>query len=565
MQVSWFDRLQGSWVRVAQISLGMILATGPVYGANDFCADVYKGGKFGPLKIQPAFLSIGTFNHAPSGGSYDGLVISSFFHIIRNPTGLGTVGWFERDQVARISGIGFRSPAWFNPNTDVEVLTDLDLANPVKPSAAGQTNWPNEAQRVPNGILAFEAIVVPQGFHPAGPPGRLTLINLDDPLRQEYVIDQSTQAAAACPTAPYNATNRPRFYHLVKWIDMNEDGLKDAVTVRSGFKVSGTFCIPPGGEVVWFKNPGATIDPNVEWEEHEISGYPSSTYSADISLDFYDFEGDGVPEIVANRFFAVTSPVVVPSNISIFGAPIGQSWATVNPVSNPARIKVISNDQGQPFGVQIADLNRDGRMDVLATNHQGDNCFSVTLSPVPGRVYALEQPLSGDIFNDPWVTHILKDNIRPNPTFPTPTAGPGRLAPGLAQPFWASAWNENFYRPWILVGGDEAGKVWVLKPATENANDWNYLSSTIFDINDYYGPNTTQTLGSAPAPTVGEQISTIGTPAVRYDRSWGWDSYAEVYIPVFEGRDIHRINFRPLGAAKKIVCPPDVAVACPVP
>jgi len=85
----------------------------------------------------------------------------------------------------------------------------------------------------------------------------------------------------------------------------------------------------------------------------------------------------------------------------------------------------------------------------------------------------------------------------------------------------------------------------------------------IFDINDTYGANTTQSF-SAPAPATGVSISTIGGPAWRYDRDWAWGSYAEIYIPVFEGRDVHRITFRPRSASQKIVCPADGALACPV-
>jgi len=57
------------------------------------------------------------------------------------------------------------------------------------------------------------------------------------------------------------------------------------------------------GEVVWFKNPGGAIDPNTEWEEYVVSGFPNNIPSADISLDVADLEGDGVPEIVGGNFF----------------------------------------------------------------------------------------------------------------------------------------------------------------------------------------------------------------------------------------------------------------------
>jgi hypothetical protein len=182
---------------------------------------------------------------------------------------------------------------------------------------------------------------------------------------------------------------------------------------------------------------------------------------------------------------------------------------------------------------------------------------------VPGRVYALEPPANGDIFGSPWITHILKDNIRPNPTYPTPLGGPGRLAPGLAQEFSPTPFDEARKKPWVLVGGDEASKVWLLKPKTQATDDWDYDSAVIFDINDYYGANTTQSL-TAPAPSVGVSISTIGGVSWRYDRGWTWGSYAEIYIPVFEGRDIHRISFRNLGEARQVACPTDGALACPV-
>lgn len=578
-------------LRPALTLIGSLLVLAPTAGqANDFCPDVYEAGKF-RVNFSPSFLSIQKFDH-PNGNTYDGLLFSSFYNVIKNPEGTSAVGFYQRDLVARIQGIAYRSPAWFNANRDVEVLTDLDLPPIVEPlplenalaqnSGPGQQVWPNQTSRVPDGILPFEAVVSPQGFHPTPQPGRLTLINLDDANKTEYLIDQSLQVAGAggCladDNPNHNPNVRPRFYHAVKWYDMDSDGLKDAITVRSGFKVSGAFCIPPPGEVVWFKNPGAGIDPATEWEEHTIAGFnlgptppgEDSRYSADIELDIADLEGDGVPEIIGGLFFT-SGAFFTPTDkaIEIYGAPVGASdWSTVNPETNPARIAVISNysTNGPTFGLKFADLNRDGKLDILATNHQTDNCFPRTQTAVPGRVYALEQPASGDIFNDPWVQHTLKDNIRPNPTYPAPNndpAFPGRLAPGPAKVFWPTPWDENFNKPWILVGGDEASKIWVLRPESQDPTNWNYESAVIFDINDYYGPNTSQTF-SAPPPATGVSISTVGSPTWRYDRPWAWGSYAEIYVPVFEGRDIHRISFRPLDPSKKITCPPDEQIACP--
>ena len=567
-------------LRFALLALGAAAVILPGNSqANDFCPDVYEGGTLG-LNFNPTFTHVDKMKFGSN--KYDGLVISSFFNAIKPPDGSSAIGYFERDLVARITGIGYRAQSWWNPN-QAEILSDLDVVSPVAPSALGQTVWPNESQMVPDGILPFEAIVVPEGFHTTPQAGRITLINLDDPGRETYLIDTSIQTPGESPCAfdddpNFNPLLRPRFYHLVKWADMNDNGLKDAVTVRSGFKVSGAFCAPPAGEVVWFENPGEAIDPNTEWVEHVIAGVSfgpnppgeDSRYASDISIDVADLDGDGVPEIIGGTFFTSGSFFTATDKaIEIYGAPVGAtSWDGVDPSTNPARIAIISTntDNGPTFGLRFVDLNRDGKLDILATNHQTDNCFPRTQTVVPGRVYALEQPASGDLFNDPWVQHTLKDDIRPNPTYPAPgnnPAFPGRLAPGLAQEMWPTPYDEFLYKPWILVGGDEASKVWLLKASSEDPNDWNYDSSVIFDINDYYGANTSQSF-TAPPPATGVSISTIGGPSWRYDRAWSWGSYAEIYVPVFEGRDIHRITFRPLDSSKKISCPADGQLACPV-
>ena len=78
--------------------------------------------------------------------------------------------------------------------------------------------------------------------------------------------------------------------------------------------------------------------------------------------------------------------------------------------------------------------------------------------------------------------------------------GPGRLAPGRVKAFWPVRSMADVLKPWIIVGGDEASKVWVLKPRDQDPNDWKYRSAVIFDINDFYGPNTSQMLTAPPPP-----------------------------------------------------------------
>jgi hypothetical protein len=385
--------------------------------------------------------------------------------------------------------------------------------------------------------------VIPQGFHPALSPGRLTAVDVATGV--EYVIHQSSQAAGGF-TFPLAPDNSPRFYHRAVFHDMNGDGLEDIVTVRSGFRVVPSV-YPPFSELVYFTNPGTALSASTPWQEHVLFGGPAAGFlGPDIHLAMHDFESDGVPEIVATHFFSGASPQN--GKIVLYGAPAGGSWSEVDALhARLPRVAVLSSDQGIPFDIQVSDLNFDGRADILATNHQPDGCSAQNAMSVPGRVYALEAPSSGDVFTQPWATHILLDNIRPNPTLP---GGSPRAAPGRAQVFWPLRGLDGLTRPWIVVGGDEAGKVWMLRPQSggDVRDQWSYQSSVVFDINATYGAGTTQT----PRPP-GITLSTVGSLAVRYDRP-GPFGVAEFYVPVFEAQEIHILGFRPGRRGERRTC-----------
>jgi hypothetical protein len=543
------------WFRVLSLTAPvatLVLLSASTAQAANYCPAVWKKAVL-PFNFNPAFTHIDKFN-MPGGGQQDGLLVSSFYNVTKDPTGTTVTGTFSRDLVARVPGLDTLDFNTFDKDSNVEVLTDLG-GPPYK------TNWPNHISRVPDGVVPFEAVLSPQGFLVAEAPGRLSLINMDSPSRQEYIVNQTTALAdAPCDDS---AANKPRFYHDVAYADMDADGDKDIVTVRSAFKPigPGSFCAF-FGDLVYFENPGTAINPNTEWVEHTLFGTPTVVNGPDLSIRMYDFDNDGVPEVVASHFFNRNGAV------RIYGAPVGMKWSDVDPVNGPLvrQANVATSNQGKPFGFEIVDLNLDGKVDILLTNHQSDNCFVATQTAVPGRVIALEQPASGNYFAGAaaWPLHILKDNIYPNPTVPIPNVGPGRLAPGLAVAFTPIAGQQGLVKPWIVVGGDEASKVWLLTPkiATSKTN-WEYLSAVVFDINDYYGPGSSQTIMGPSGISPGEVISTIGTPSVRYD-SAGATARTQIYIPVFEAKAIHVLTLRPGSTADRVACPPDVREACPV-
>ncbi|WP_144391508.1 hypothetical protein [Pleionea sediminis] len=504
------------------VSSALVVQSLASFAGGDSCPAVYKKAEI-KLPFNPAFTEVDRF--------YDGhgLTVTSFYNKdIRVPGGFA-----ERDLVARIPWINDYYSDNFDASRDMEIITDIDAA-----PGTSRTVWPNGVKRAPVDLVPFEAIIVAQGFLRTPAPGRLTLINISDPLKTEYVIHQSGMDGTM-----------PTFYHDFVVHDMDGDGKRDIVSLRSSFNVIlGT---PPFGELVWFKNPGDALSPNTAWEEHLLVGGPTVGFKGpDTHLEIHDFENDGIPEIVTTHFF--TGDSQAHGKIAIYGAPVGKNWADVNPMIMPARSATISGDQGLPFDIQIVDLNKDGRVDILATNHQPDACRP--FPTVPGRVYALEMPESGDIFQDAWPVHILLDNIRPQPSL-AGTQGLGRLAPGKATAFYMRQFDKYSYykKPHIVVGGDEAGKVWVLTPTH---NDWEYDSNVIFDINHHYGEGTTQTTTAA-----GVTVSTIGAVSVSYDNLF---ARANLFIPVFEGKEILVYTFN-RRYRERVACVEDTVLACPAP
>jgi hypothetical protein len=463
------------------------------------------------LDFNPSYVVYNSFHDGPA------LTVSSFFNVALNPDYMmGTTGFnpnasmftsWERDLVALISDLDADEP-------HVECLTD---------HATLDTVWPNEAEKAPNGVFPFEAVVVPEGWFAQKQPGQL--IAIDVQTEDMVVIHRSTM-------------EEPRFYHSIRFVDMDQDGLLDIVTVRSGFhmnprKPEAFAFSPPVGELVWFRNPGPIAIRN-SMEDGSAKGWQDIVLvdglGPDVYLDAKDMDGDGIPEIVATHYFSGTNNFEnttwgSPSRVTLYGAPQTERWDAVN-ASDPAapkpQVADIVMDQGMMFSVEIVDLDGDGRLDVLATNHQTQN------DPIDGRVFGIEPPASGRLFEDPWTIHILMDGIRPTDT---PPREPNfRMSPGAAKSFRSphSTLDDDVGKPWIAVSGDQASKAWVLKPAKEA---WVFEEELLLDINDYYGEGTTHTPQEDP---FGICISSIGTIGVREE-----EHAVILYVPVFEATDIH--------------------------
>ena len=259
--------------------------------------------KLGIIKLgfNPAFLAFAEFDEDGQA-----LVITSFFNVKFDlGTGPPRPVPLALDLVAKID---FNENKSFDQDevAEAQVLSDK---NPNVPPGHPKTVWPNEAIIAPDGVFPFKALVVAQGFLSAPFPGRLTAIDLTTISGgDEYIISQSIGLG-----------EESRFYHNSQFYDMDGDGLLDIISVRSGGRIFPIPKPPTVGELVWFKNPGASIDKNSSWEEFILV----SELGPDIEVTMYDFDEDGIPEFLTTHFFTG-------GKITIYGVEgEGKKWADV--------------------------------------------------------------------------------------------------------------------------------------------------------------------------------------------------------------------------------------------
>ena len=135
-----------------------------------------------------------------------------------------------------------------------------------------------------------------------------------------------------------------------------------------------------GGQVWWWRNPGGKYDPNVPWERHIIKGGGAHQHHDQI---FGDFKGTGKPQLV---FWNQGSKKVMIADIPA-DPRNAKEW--------PQAVVFDGNAQTQggayAEGVAAADIDGDGRLDILAGNfwfkHVEGNTFkAIRFADFGGRV-----------------------------------------------------------------------------------------------------------------------------------------------------------------------------------
>ena len=162
----------------------------------------------------------------------------------------------------------------------------------------------------------------------------------------------------------------------------------------------------------------------------------------DVHFQLYDFDKDGEEEIICTEFF-------------------NKRLTMLKMVDGEWEYTVIDDTVGAAFDLEVRDLDLDGTAEVLVPNHEADEKAAVL-------VYTVNTE-SGIEFT----RHTILEGIK------TIQGGIGSASPGKAEGFIADSNNPT--KPWVLVNGDGSQKAHLLKPKSEDANNWEYTEEILID------------------------------------------------------------------------------------
>lgn len=268
--------------------------------------------------------------------------------------------------------------------------------------------WPNEIEFAPASVArnGGDILVIPDGFLVPGKRDGGVYLERAGNLHRITPFKDST------------------FYHEVEWRDMDGDGNLDILTPRA--TLSGVFSASFAGEFMWYKNPGPSKMMSQEWEEHKIVDGP------DVICKTKEYKNGLVA--FCSQFWTGVGELVV-HGLSSTGV---HQWS-----------RVIDDNCIKCFSVKPVDLDGDGTLDLLVTNHADKKNESA--------VFGYEVPWD-NLESGSFKKHVLATNI-----FQTILGNTGVGAPGFPEAFHPKVGTTSGPKH-IVVPGDGSLDVWHLAP-----------------------------------------------------------------------------------------------------
>jgi len=226
--------------------------------------------------------------------------------------------------------------------------------------------------------------MVPDGFLvPGHSNGGLYIIKMDD--------EDITKTVS---TTKISEKKKGYFYHMGYWVDLNRDGRLDYITARSNAKKD-------GGELVWFEHPAEGLT-DATWTEHVVTAGP------DVGIQVLD-----------------DSDCPYRNEICVFAAEFFNEKVSIYRVSTKdgsfVQSALIDDEILSAYSVTYADLNGDGKKELMVNNHEKDDATN--------GIWAYQPPR--DWMHDKWTKRTLATDFKNAFSLTVPN-----MAPGFPYPFY---------------------------------------------------------------------------------------------------------------------------------
>ena len=171
------------------------------------------------------------------------------------------------------------------------------------------------------------------------------------------------------------------------------------------------------------------------------------------------------------------------------------------------RSRLLDDTIGPGFSCSWVDLNADGHLDLLVTNHAAEN----------GSVFAYSFS-SEDIVTAGVSRHVLATGFTPA------KIDKGKASPGDAMAFQPQ--TNLTGKPHIFVSGDNSNSIFLLTPKSKDPANWTYMLEQVQDFGADIG-----------RPSIGDVDG---------------NGFADIFVPLYDAKKIVHYEFRPRGRAIEI-------------
>lgn len=216
--------------------------------------------------------------------------------------------------------------------------------------------------------------------------------------------DFGTRSNFATETTRYRANNF--FWHEAAQVDLDGDGKFDIVSTSAQTQdliadPTNPFGSPNGGELLkveWYRHLGGG-----QFEYHQIA-----TGVGGVFIKAHDVDRDGDPDLLLTQFFG---PPAVPS---VLWLEMVQRPSAANGYAGEWATHAIDSTIGLGYHMELADLNGDGRTDlIVGAHHHQDNTAVVDAEgkPIPPGLYWFEIP-DNPRQRTQWTRHVISQSFR---------------------------------------------------------------------------------------------------------------------------------------------------------